>query len=316
MTELHGRPAAELITALGDTDARVVQTAGSELALRREESAIPSLLRLLAAAGDPVRAHAAAEALAGLRVIEAVPLILDKIEDPLFAYWTGSLVYHLSELDCRAQLVRVARILMRGLAEPTMNARSVFQHRRGPLAARVGEKCCEELARYADEYDRGGHRERPSEFHREPEDRYDTVCWAHDKVLEWNDLEREFPRQGGNRTTSERTPDWTPITDVELMDLVELQVARFDSEDRDLWSRTGLERPERVWGRRQVAEAAPVEDAEAFCVSRLGRQLVVYDDIADAFALARDRSDGELPDLTGSTEELATILVWMERGLG
>jgi hypothetical protein len=265
-------------------------------------------MRMLANAADPSRAHSAAEALSGLRVLEAVPLILDRIEDPLFSYNTGSLVYHLVELDCRAHMDRVVAILVRDGLECCMNASSAFRHRRGPLAYDVLARALDATTRFIRAYEAGEHRESPSPYHARPLDRYETVVWAHETLLTWNQLESAFPRQGDNRSLGERTPDWTPISVTELARLVAGQVALLDDEYRDIWRRFVTDPPVRIRGARQLAEALGDSPDDAYCLARNGREVLLYDDVQDVFAHGRVDADGSVSPWYEAGEELSAAI--------
>lgn len=269
---------------------------------------MPALMRTLAAAADPVRAHAAAEALSAMRIREAVPLILDKIEDPFFAYYNGTLAYHLGELDCRGHIDRVAGILVREGVECCMNAGSIFKHRRGPIAHDVRQRALERLDRFINEYGAGEHRVRASEYHADPEERHDTVVWARDLLLEWNERERAYPRQGENRSTGERTADWVPISGSELAGLLEGQVARLDGEDRALWDRNALYPAFLIPCERTLGGATGRVPEQIFCIARAGNEVLLYDDVEDVFATGRLDDDGVLREWYGEGEELRWVV--------
>ena len=301
-----------LIGDLDSPDAKVVELAAVELARRGELVAAAPLLRVLVQARDPVRAHGAAEALSGLRVRDAVPVILDKIEDPMFSYYCGSLVYHLADLDCRAHLDRVAAILTRDGLESCMNALSVFRHRRGPLAEDVRARATAVLSGFMEEREAGGHREERSEFHGTPEEHYGYLVHAYDRLRSWNERERDFPRQGTNRSSGERTPDWTPITIEVLEATVARQVAHLDVDDLVMWSKSAVSPPFRIGGARKIAEAREHEADEAWCLARLEDRAILYDDVQDAFAYGPMSDSGRVDRWWVVGEELEDALwAWM-----
>lgn len=96
---------------------------------------------------------------------------------------------------------------------------------------------------------------------------------------------------------------WEPITAAELLALLHVQLAHLDDETRPVWDRFRIEPTPIPCSRPGVDDATP--DVESvFCLARDGDEVLVYDDVEDAFGTGRVGSDGVLRTWRTYGEEL------------